>query len=312
MSVCNPFKYVQDIVPPGSAFLNINWPSAERPSATATFLSVVRSKIGVLRAPQLPNVRRREIYVDKFQALAEKADEYKQKTDEDEEDRTRPPQSGGAPRSRKPLTIKYRIKSKKISIDDIDIETMTKISSPTEVLVSIISMFVFDPYVYDYYDTLYYLFDTIGETCFHPTTIRTLIDYILRDNRDIFTKYNEEQRDNLAELNDVNSNAGANAGANNAEANNAGANNAEANNAQNYLIFRTLANPSKFKSLSKKRYNKDLLAKKFLYKQLYKLYPARKNLKRLLYGTQRQLQVRGGQRKTRRSKRPGKKHTRKI
>lgn len=269
VSVCNPFKYVQEIVPVGHRFRNENWGGASR-----TFLSYIRNTREAI--PLLRTVIRTDIIA----AAETTSASLKRENDEDETDRaihpteTRRSQEvveGGAktkPRTQPFNKIKYINLQKE---DKYDIEIITELD-PSILLKIIIEMFIETIYIDDIYDTLYYLFDIEGEICFKPTIIRELIIYMITDNTDIFDKYKS-------------------------------------------LINRypnIISMKQKVKKLHTPEKNN---TREVLLRELLKQAKINKNLP-MIKNLERQLrlipQVRGGQRKTRRSKRPGKKQTRKI
>ena len=269
VSVCNPFKYVQEIVPVGHRFRNENWGGASR-----TFLSYIRNTREAI--PLLRTVIRTDIIA----AAETTSASLKRENDEDETDRaihpteTRRSQEvveGGAktkPRTQPFNKIKYINLQKE---DKYDIEIITELY-PSILLKIIIDMFIETIYIDDIYDTLYYLFDIEGEICFKPTIIRELIIYMITDNTDIFDKYKS-------------------------------------------LINRypnIISMKQKVKKLHTPEKNN---TREVLLRELLKQAKINKNLP-MIKNLERQLrlipQVRGGQRKTRRSKRPGKKQTRKI
>ena len=269
VSVCNPFKYVQEIVPVGHRFRNENWGGASR-----TFLSYIRNTREAI--PLLRTVIRTDIIA----AAETTSASLKRENDEDETDRaihpteTRRSQEvveGGA---RTKLRHQPFNKMKYINLqkeDKYDIEIITELD-PSILLKIIIEMFIETIYIDDIYDTLYYLFDIEGEICFKPTIIRELIIYMITDNTDIFDKYKS-------------------------------------------LINRypnIISMKQKVKKLHTPEKNN---TREVLLRELLKQAKINKNLP-MIKNLERQLrlipQVRGGQRKTRRSKRPGKKQTRKI
>ena len=270
VSVCNPFKYVQEIVPVGHRFRNENWGGASR-----TFLSYIRNTREAI--PLLRTVIRTDIIA----AAETTSASLKRENDEDETDRaihpteTRRSQEvveGGA---RTKLRHQPFNKMKYINLqkeDKYDIEIITELDPSILLKIIIIDMFIETIYIDDIYDTLYYLFDIEGEICFKPTIIRELIIYMITDNTDIFDKYKS-------------------------------------------LINRypnIISMKQKVKKLHTPEKNN---TREVLLRELLKQAKINKNLP-MIKNLERQLrlipQVRGGQRKTRRSKRPGKKQTRKI
>ena len=131
--------------------------------------------------------------------------------------------------------------------------------------------------IIDFFDDLYYLFDIEGEVCYNETIIHELIDYIYNNNDNIFTEYERLINDDTI----------------------------------NYDSNKIIHIKKVVSNNSKK--NRLLNMKKLVnIENLFR--PSRKHVGRPLQKLPKlpDFVKAGGQRKTRRSKRPGKKQTRKI
>ena len=276
-STPNPFRHVDIIQENETIFSRNIWPGfiPGRSSPSTTFLSYIRNTREAI--PLLRTVIRTDIIA----AAETTSASLKRENDEDETDRaihpteTRRSQEvveGGA--KTKPRTQPFN-KIKYINLqkeDKYDIEIITELD-PNSLLKIIIDMFIETIYIDDIYDTLYYLFDIEGEICFKPTIIRELIIYMITDNTNIFDKYKSL-------INRYPNIISMKQGVKKLDT-------PEKNSTRRRALLREL--------LIQAKINKNLPMIKKLERQL-RLIP----------------QVRGGQRKTRRSKRPGKKQTRKI
>jgi len=276
-STSNPFRYVDIIQEHETIFSRNIWPGfiPGRSSPSTTFLSYIRKKDVSL--PLLRTVVRTDIIA----AAETRSASLKKENDEDETDRAVHPSE--TRRSQEVVEGGARTKSRQLfnkikyinlqKEDNYDIEIISEID-PSNLLMIIIDMFIETIYIDDIYDTLYYLFDIEGEICFKPTIIRELIKYMITDNTNIFDKYKSliNRYPNIIDMK------------------------------QSPVSAKRLAKPNKGEI--KKILLRELLRQAKIIKNL----PMINKLERQL----RPLEVRGGQRKTKRSKRPGKKHTRKI
>ena len=277
-STPNPFRHVDIIQETETIFSRNIWPGfiPGRSSPSTTFLSYIRSTLETV--PLLRTVPRTDI-IAQGKTMVEA---LKKENDEDDKDRSIHPAEtsrsremrGGVARLNPRSQVLEKIKYVTLQEEDkYDIEIISELD-PSNTLKILIDMFAKTIYIDDIYDILYYLFDIEGETCFKPTIIRELIKYVINDNTDMFDKYRSL----------INSYP---------------------------FIIDIKRKPVNARLLQRTtRGNNKSLAKRFLYEQLPMSLVERKQLEKLL--DRNQPWRFGGQRKTKRSKRHGKKQTRRT